>query len=67
MEITKEMIENELENELGYEINKFELKPLYKENICVGLTIIVEPKIKSKFINNSIVIAKPKEIKEWKN
>jgi len=54
MEITKEMIEKEL----GYEINKFKLEPLYKDGECIGLNVNVEPKRKLEFINTTITIGK---------
>ena len=54
MEITKEMIEKEL----GHEINKFKLEPLYKDGECIGLNVIVEPKRKIEFINITMTIGK---------
>jgi hypothetical protein len=54
MEITKEMIEKEL----GYEINKFKLEPLYKNGECIGLNVNVEPKGEVEFINITIAIGK---------
>ena len=54
MKITKEMIEKEL----GYEINKFKLEPLYENGKCVGLSVNVEPKRKLEFINTTITIGK---------
>jgi hypothetical protein len=54
MEITKEMIEKEL----GYEINKFNLEPLYENGECIGLNVKVEPKKKPEFINTTITIGK---------
>ena len=54
MEITKEMIEKEL----GYEINKFELEPLYENDKCIGLKVNVEPRNKIEYINNTITIGK---------
>lgn len=54
MEITKEMIEKEL----GYEINKFKLEPLYIDGECVGLSVNVEPKRKLEFTNTTITIGK---------
>jgi hypothetical protein len=54
MEITKEMIEKEL----GYEINKFNLEPLYKDGECIGLNVNAEQKIKLEFINTTITIGK---------
>jgi len=48
LEITKE----ELENQLGYKLNDFSIKPLYENEQCVGLSIEVSPvqKIKQIFI-----------------
>lgn len=54
MEITKEMIEKEL----GYEINKFKLEPLYKDGECIGLNVKVEPKKKLEFVITTITIGK---------
>jgi len=54
MEITKLMIEKEL----GYEINKFKLEPLYVKGECLGLKVLVEPKNKIEFINTTITINK---------
>jgi hypothetical protein len=58
MEITKEMIEKEL----GYEINKFKLEPLYKDGECIGLNVKVEPKAKVEFINTTINTTIKKEL-----
>lgn len=52
--ITKEMIEKEV----GYEINNFELEPLYKDTKCIGLNVKIEPKKVLEFINNTITIGK---------
>ncbi len=52
MVITKEMIEKEL----GYEINKFKLEPLYNDGECIGLSVCVEPKRKIEFLNITIKI-----------
>ena len=54
MEITKEMIEKEI----GYEINKFKLEPLYENGKCVGLSVNVEPKRKLEFFITTITIGK---------
>ena len=63
MEITKEMIEKEL----GYEINKFKLEPLYKYGECIGLNVKVEPKRKLEFINTTITIGNSSDLIPMKN
>jgi hypothetical protein len=63
MEITKEMIEKEL----GYEINKFKLEPLYKDGECIALSVNVEPKEKLEFIINTITIGKSSDFNTDRN
>jgi hypothetical protein len=58
MQITKEMIEKEL----GCEINKFKLEPLYENGECIGLTVKVSPKTKVEFINVDMKIVKSADI-----
>ena len=45
-----------IEKELGYEISNFKLEPIYENNNCIGLNILVEPKSKLDFIKRKITI-----------
>lgn len=61
MEITKEMIEEKL----GYEINGFNLEPIYKGSECIGLSINVEPKRVVEYIENKIEISGSGDTKKF--
>jgi hypothetical protein len=54
MEITKEMIEKEL----GCEINRFKLVPLYKNGECIGLSVNAEAKSRIEYLNIEIKLSK---------
>jgi|AntDeeMinimDraft_6_1070357.scaffolds.fasta_scaffold08682_2 hypothetical protein len=54
MEIKKE----DIEKELGYEVNKIELEPLYEDGKCIGLNVMFEPKKGVGSINTTLTICK---------
>ena len=55
----KEMIEKEL----GYEINKFNVTPLYENGKLIGFNVYVEPKNKG-FITIPITISKTSDFND---
>lgn len=57
-QITQYFVQYMEDEELGYEINKFKLEPLYENGECIGLNVNVEPKRKLEFINITITIGK---------
>ena len=63
MEITKEMIEKEL----GCEISDFKVEPLYQEEVCVGLKVLVTPTPTLKHINIELTVSKSSDFDEESN
>jgi hypothetical protein len=46
----------DIEKQIGYEIENFNLEPLYANGKCIGLNVMVQPKCKVEFITMDFTI-----------